>query len=337
MAIAAHPAPTAKRIHYERRRPEETVLYQVVQEHLETFLAQVEAETGAGLPAFVKAEFDAFLDCGILAHGFLRLRCADCAHEKLVAFSCKRRGICPSCGARRMAETAAHLVDHLIPRVPVRQWVLAFPIPLRVLFAAHPEVLTPVLRIVHRVISGFLLKQAGLQRAEAQSGAVTLIQRFGSAANLNIHLHCLVLDGVYRVTAGGPEFHAARAPTAEQFQALLIQMIKRLMRLLTRQGYLVEEERMTYLTNPEADSALAPLQQAACTYRIAFGPRAGQKVLTLQTVPSRAAPPSQPGCVNEQGFSLHAEVRLAINQRHNLEHLCRYMPSNTGGHNGPWD
>ncbi|MGH2524852.1 MAG: transposase zinc-binding domain-containing protein, partial [Anaerolineales bacterium] len=190
------------RIHYERRRPEDTVLYQVVREHLETFLAQVELETGSGLPEFVKAEFEAFLECGILAHGFLRLRCADCAHEKFVAFSCKRRGFCASCGARRMAETAAHLVDHVIPRVPVRQWVISFPIPLRLLFAAHPELLAPVLQIVHRVISGFLIKQAGLKRTQADTGAVTLIQRFGSAANLNIHLHCLVLDGVY-CTAGG--------------------------------------------------------------------------------------------------------------------------------------
>jgi ribosomal protein S27E len=105
-------------------------------------LAQVEAETGASLPEFVKDEFDAFLECGILAHGFVRLRCPECAHEKLVAFSCKRRGFCPSCGARRMAETAAHLVDCVIPRVPVRQWVLSFPIPLRILFAAHPELLS---------------------------------------------------------------------------------------------------------------------------------------------------------------------------------------------------
>ena len=89
--------------------------------HAESFFAHVEAETGASLPAFVKEEFDAFLDCGILAHGFLRLRCGDCGHEKLVAFSCKRRGFCASCGARRMAETGAHLVDHVIPPVPVRQ------------------------------------------------------------------------------------------------------------------------------------------------------------------------------------------------------------------------
>ena len=323
MDHAVQPAPAGRRIHYERRRPEDTVLYQVVQEHLETFLAQVELETGAGLPEFVKAEFDAFLECGILAHGFLRLRCTDCSHEKLVAFSCKRRGFCPSCGARRMVETAAHLVDHVIPRVPVRQWVVSFPIPLRVLFAAHPELLTPVLRIVHRVIASFLIKQAGLKRAA--TGAVTLIQRFGSAANLNIHIHGLVLDGVFRITEGGPEFHAVRAPTVEQLQALLIRMIKRLMRLLTRKGYLVEEQGMIYLANPDPESALAPLQQGACTYRIAFGPRAGQKMLTLQTLPSQAAASTTERCVNEQGFSLHAEVRLAINQRHKLEHLCRYI------------
>ncbi len=92
-------APAGKAVHYERRRPEETVLYQLVQEHLETFLAQVELETGAGLSDFVQEEFDAFLECGVLAHGFLRLRCGDCAHEKLVAFSCKWRGFCPACGA----------------------------------------------------------------------------------------------------------------------------------------------------------------------------------------------------------------------------------------------
>ncbi len=62
------------------------------------------------------------------------------------------------------AETAAHLVDHVIPRLPVRQWVISFPIPLRLLFAAHPQLLAPVLQIVHRVIGTFLIKQAGLKR-----------------------------------------------------------------------------------------------------------------------------------------------------------------------------
>ena len=78
--------------------------------------------------ATVKDEFDALLDCGILAHGFLRMRRGDCGHDKLVAFSCKRRGFCRSC-VRPMAQTAAHLVEQVIPHVPVRQWVLSLPIP----------------------------------------------------------------------------------------------------------------------------------------------------------------------------------------------------------------
>ena len=119
----------------------------------------------------------------ILAHGYLRLRCDGCREEKLAAFSCKRRGICPSCGTRRMAEAAAHLVGHVIPKVPVRQWVLSFPIPLRSLFAVHPELLAPVLQIIHRSIATFLFKQTGQKRDQAATGAVTLIQRFGSAAS----------------------------------------------------------------------------------------------------------------------------------------------------------
>ncbi|MPZ47050.1 MAG: hypothetical protein GEV05_27535 [Betaproteobacteria bacterium] len=164
----------ACRYAYKRHRPEETTVYRVVQEELATFVAQVEAHTGSSVPEFVssvpefvKDEFEAYLECGILAHGFLRLRCGECAHEKLVAFSCRRRGFCPSCGVRRMDR----LVDQVIPRVPVRQWVLSFPIPLGILFAVHPKSLTPLLRVVHRVITGFLLKQAGLKRGAA-------VQRF---------------------------------------------------------------------------------------------------------------------------------------------------------------
>ncbi|MBK8763787.1 MAG: transposase [Burkholderiaceae bacterium] len=98
--------------------------------------------------------------------------------------------------------------------MPVRQWVLSLRIPLRLLLAAQPKLVTPVFQVVHRVITRHLLGQAGLKAGEADSGAVTLIQRFGSAANLNIHLHCLVLDGVYRCgTDGEPEFVEVPAPT----------------------------------------------------------------------------------------------------------------------------
>jgi len=149
-----------------------------------------------------------------------------------------------------------------------------------------PERVTSVLQVVHRVVTRHLLGRAGLKPEEGHGGAVTLIQRFGSAANLNIHLHCLVLDGVYRCGADGvPTFVEAGAPTDDQLHALLQTVIARLMTLLTRRGVLVEDMGQTWLAEPQAEGeearTLRPLQAAAVTYRIAFGPRAGQKVLTL--------------------------------------------------------
>ena len=87
-------------------------------------------------------EFDAYLKCGRLEEGFLRVRCGSCHAEKLVAFSCKKGGICPSCGGRRMAETAALLADEVLPERPLRQWVLSLPFALRfLLLMARNELL----------------------------------------------------------------------------------------------------------------------------------------------------------------------------------------------------
>jgi hypothetical protein len=105
-------------------------------------------------------------------------------------------------------------VDHVIPHVPVRQWVLSLPIALRLLLAARPELVTPVLQVVQRVVTRHRLDRAGIKAHEGHGGAVTLIQRFGSAANLNVHLHCLVLDSVYRGGSDGvPTFVEVAAPT----------------------------------------------------------------------------------------------------------------------------
>jgi hypothetical protein len=71
-----------------------------------------------------------------------------------------------------------NLVDHIIPRVPVRQWVRSLPIPLRYLLAAHPHLIAPVLQVIHRPISTSLIKQAGLKRIEAQTGAITRYPTF---------------------------------------------------------------------------------------------------------------------------------------------------------------
>ena len=111
---------------YRRHWPEATLLFQIVAEHYPVFRVERAAE-GKPLPRYVDEEFEAYLKCGRLEEGFLRVRCESCHAEKLVAFSCKRRGFCPSCGGRRMAETAALLVDEVLPRAPIRQWVLSLP------------------------------------------------------------------------------------------------------------------------------------------------------------------------------------------------------------------
>jgi len=122
-----------------------------------------------------------------------------------------------------------------------------------------------------------------------------------------------VLDGVYRRSDAGPVFVEAPAPTDEALQAVLHKIITRMMKLLTRRGALVEEQGSTYMADNQADSddarTLRPLQAAACTYRIAFGSRAGQKVLTVQGVMPRDANFEQALCANMNGFSLHAAVR----------------------------
>ncbi|MFM8769521.1 MAG: transposase, partial [Rubrivivax sp.] len=111
-----------------------------------------------------------------------------------------------------------------------------------------------------------LLGHTGLKSDEGQGGAVTLIQRFGSAANLNIHLHCLVLDGVYRCGADGAlSFVEADAPTDDELYELLHTIIARLMNMLTRRGVLVDDMGQTYLAEPDAGGeevrTLRPLQQ----------------------------------------------------------------------------
>jgi hypothetical protein len=208
MSTAAAPAGRAAhgaRVQlYRRRRPERTR----------------ENDPDAGpVTAYVERELRGYLTCGILAHGFARARCAGCGHDFLVAFSCKGRGICPSCTTRRMAETAAHLVDHVFPKVSVRQWVVTFPKRLRYFLHRDPALLNRVLRIVLRAIETRLRRACpGAPRA-ARFGTVSFPQRFGSALNAHTHLHCCVTDGVFSRVEGVLRFHPA-ALTDADFQAV---------------------------------------------------------------------------------------------------------------------
>ena len=133
------------------RVPEKTPLYKVVAEHLEGWL-ETRAVAEQPVSAHVERELRSYLTCGILCFGFGRARCTSCGQGFVVALSCKGRGVCPSCNGRRMAQTAAHLVDHVIPPVPVRQWVISVPKRLRCFLA---DLVPPPRKHRHRPAGGW--------------------------------------------------------------------------------------------------------------------------------------------------------------------------------------
>jgi len=224
-------------------------------------------------------------------------------------------------------ESAALLVDDILPEVPIRQWVVSFPHALRFLFATRPAVMGEVLGIVYRVIATHLVKKAGETLGTASTGAVTLIQRFGSALNLNIHFHMLFLDGVYVEARERLRFRRVKAPERAELEALVQSVSERVGRHLERQGLLVRDAENGYLElEPEGEDALAPVLGSSITYRIALGPHQGRKAFTLRTLaPDPWGEEPSARVAQASGFSLHAGVLAEAGEREKLERLCRYI------------
>ena len=177
VAAAKRTAPSTQC--YQRRRPEQTLWYRTVQSHFETWLELSTGEFNESPPAHVENAFRRYLECGILARGFARAHCDECGHDFLIAFSCKGRGVCPSCNTRRMVETAAHLADHVFPKLPVRQWVLSVPKRLRYFLQRDVALQGDVLRIFLREVERCLRERSPGCDSEARIGAVAFIHRFG--------------------------------------------------------------------------------------------------------------------------------------------------------------
>jgi len=176
---ASAPLPSS----YRRREPEGTVLHAAVREHLATFLVEAEerSPTGLGMPGFVREEFERYLRCGILAHGFRARALRRLRTRSVVAFSCKNRGICPSCSARRMHDTAMHLTERVLPHVPVRQWVLSLPRHVGPWLGSRAESVAPSMRR-----SRLSSRSSGAAPVGRASGAATvaLFRSFRDLATL---------------------------------------------------------------------------------------------------------------------------------------------------------
>jgi hypothetical protein len=122
-----------------------------VRDNLETLYGAVdEGALPFALPRFVRKELEGYLDCGLLCRGFAHVTCEGCHERRLVAFACKGRGFCPSCLGRRMASTAANLVECVLPPSPLRQWVLTVPYAWRSRLAYDGALLGVVTRVFVR-------------------------------------------------------------------------------------------------------------------------------------------------------------------------------------------
>lgn len=322
----------AKPQRYRRRQPEFTVLYRVVQRHWQTYRER--AEASGPLPQFVVDEFEQYLRCGVLAHGAVLVACVDCSHERLVGLSCKGRAFCPSCLGRRMNDSAAFLIDHVLPQEPLRQWVCTLPWELRYLAGYDKQLASELVGAFVKSVLDSLRRRAkhelGLRSVtEAHAGAVTFIQRFDSALRLNPHAHTEALDGVYVEQDGQLVFHPLGEPSAEDIEYVARRTFERAKQLLRRRG-LLNGERL------EADGCEDPLQTdqpaLADCYGTAvrgieqFGNRSGQP--TLRLIDPAAATEGLErtvAAVTVGGFNIYAGRAIEGRDRKQLERQLRYL------------
>ena len=311
---------------YQRRQPEKTVLYEVIRRHYTTFKATVDA-TDRTLPAFVEREFEKYLACGILAHGFARCHCDACGFDRIVAFSCKCRGWCPSCIGRRMADTAACLTDRVLPDVPMRTWTLTLPHPLRYLAAYNPEILGKIINAFAASLLGWMRhktkRELGLASLKStHPGMITWVQRFGSAANLNVHLHVLATEGVFvEADDGKVTWHTLPEPSSAEVAQIAWATCERVVRLLKRLGMSLAGDDVDEFA--EREPLLAACYAASLQGFIATGKRAGQQMMQMGVAVgdhenSQHATPAH-------GFNLFAGKCISAFDRKKREHVIRYM------------
>lgn len=171
---------------YRPRRPEKTPLFQVIKKNFLPWHKTHENEENP-VPHYIAKVFQKYLGCGILAKGFACAHCEGCCKDFLVAFSCKARGLCPSCNQRSMVETAAHLIDSVLPRIAFRQFVISFPMRIRHYLETH-KLLQAVLKIVVDKIRKTLIACSPTV-LKPQIGAISFIQYFGNT--LNYHRYAM--------------------------------------------------------------------------------------------------------------------------------------------------
>ena len=231
-----------------------------------------------------------------------------------------------------MLDVATHLCDHVIPEVPVRQWVITVPHPVRYLLAYDAALLAAVTSIfVHAVFAHLRCvarRELTLaQGARIESGAICVPQRFNSALGLAPHLHALVADGVWvhSESDAKPSFRALPEPTKAEIAAVAWATCQRTVKLLEKRGLWLDADASDDRLAQE-QPLLAALATASIAGVLAMGPKAGQRPMRLFGRAARDADERHDKAPKSAyGFDLHAGARAAAHDEQARERLCRYL------------
>ena len=228
-----------------------------------------------------------------------------------------------------MHEGATWLCERVLPAVPLRQFVLSLPRALRYLLAYDGKLCSAVAKTAMQEIFRFQRMQArkalGLASTrQAHTGAIVAVQRFGSALNLNVHFHSLVLDGVYVPGAfGHPAFMALKPPDLDDLNLLASRIATAILGLLRRRRIWLDDLFEDEDPVAQHSSSLAGMARASILGTLVFG-SAGAKPVRLQD--GRPwVPPQQERAGKALGFVLDAQVRVSAHNRLHRERLCRYL------------
>jgi len=233
---------------YKPRKPTDTPLYKIIQEHLETYLEKFAQENNfEGVPEYVEREFYKYLECGILANGFARVYCDNCKKELILGFSCKSKSLCPSCTTKYKVNTAAYLVDSVLPRVPIKQWVLSVPKRVRYYMLHNKKVAGDILKIFLRAVEYTLRKCSPGAPVSSKTGGVAFIHRFGSYLNPNCHFHVCVIDGVFHTSDDEAIFTEATDFTDDDTLTVTQKVRRRVAKYLVRHNILEDWDAQNML------------------------------------------------------------------------------------------
>jgi len=272
-----------------RRAPETSVLHEAFRRGW--------PEVSGTMPASVRQEVERYLQCGDVRYGFAEVACGSCGESRLLAFSCKGRGWCPSCTTRRAVATGAHL-EAVLPRVAHRQWTLSLPFTARFPVVKQPKLLKRLEVRLVKAVWRWQRREAKRLGADGtlRGGAVCFWQWFGSALQLTPHLHLLVPEALWTNEGVVVELPA---PSDEDVARVLHRTLQQ------------ARKDWAALDAAWPEDEYQQLQQ-----------RAIQERLNLLELPGHRRPARRVAV--EDGFSLHADTAVHGHDRDGLERLARY-------------